>query len=306
VLYTAPSDYLLALASIDGDVLTTGLPYTVSGAWQPCPTGTCAGPDALVAPCTVTGTNGNDLLEGTPGDDVICGLGGNDRLAPGAGQDIVRGGPGTNTLDLRQAEHAATVDLRAGTATGNGTDALFDITNVQGSAFNDVLKGDPFRNVLSGNDGDDDILGFSGDDTLLGGAGNDYFRAGKDDDDVVGEDGSDRISFSDSSMRVRVNLGSGTAAGEGADIIIDIERISGSRFDDFIVGSNGHDVIHSGDGIDTVQGSGGDDAVYGGDDKDYLYGQGGDDDLDGEDGADYLDGGGGEDSCADAVSKKSC
>jgi Ca2+-binding RTX toxin-like protein len=53
---------------------------------------------SLNKPCTVTGTNGADLLQGTPGPDVICGLGGNDTIGGNSGSDIIRGGAGSDRL----------------------------------------------------------------------------------------------------------------------------------------------------------------------------------------------------------------
>ena len=67
--------------------------------------------------CTITGTDGDDVLTGTPRRDVICGLGGDDTIAGldgrdrlfggggadtitgGAGRDVLKGGRGADTLD---------------------------------------------------------------------------------------------------------------------------------------------------------------------------------------------------------------
>jgi CSLREA domain-containing protein len=48
--------------------------------------------------CTITGTNGSDLLIGTPGADVLCGLNGDDLILGGNGNDILRGGKGKDVL----------------------------------------------------------------------------------------------------------------------------------------------------------------------------------------------------------------
>ena len=48
--------------------------------------------------CTLTGTQGADILSGTIGPDVICGLGGDDRLFGRGGEDRLLGGPGNDTL----------------------------------------------------------------------------------------------------------------------------------------------------------------------------------------------------------------
>jgi GDSL-like Lipase/Acylhydrolase family/Bacterial Ig domain/RTX calcium-binding nonapeptide repeat (4 copies) len=57
--------------------------------------------------CTISGTNADDVLQGTPGPDVICGgkgddivygLGGNDTLIGGPGHDALYGGDGDDIL----------------------------------------------------------------------------------------------------------------------------------------------------------------------------------------------------------------
>jgi Ca2+-binding RTX toxin-like protein len=50
------------------------------------------------APCTITGTQGDDVLRGTPGRDVICGLAGDDRIDARGGDDVLRGGAGNDQL----------------------------------------------------------------------------------------------------------------------------------------------------------------------------------------------------------------
>jgi hypothetical protein len=46
----------------------------------------------------VVGTDGSDILGGTPIADVVCGLGGNDRARGQGGNDLVLGGPGRDRL----------------------------------------------------------------------------------------------------------------------------------------------------------------------------------------------------------------
>ena len=55
------------------------------------------GPPPVPA-CTITGTNGSDLLIGTAGPDVLCGLNGDDLILGGSGNDILRGGKGKDVL----------------------------------------------------------------------------------------------------------------------------------------------------------------------------------------------------------------
>lgn len=67
-------------------------------AWAPAPAVALTPPTATPAECTITGTQGPDVLRGTPGDDVICGRGGRDVIIGLSGHDILRGGPGADRL----------------------------------------------------------------------------------------------------------------------------------------------------------------------------------------------------------------
>ena len=50
------------------------------------------------AVCSILGTDGDDVLTGSPFDDILCGLGGNDRLDGGDGDDVLLGGEGNDEL----------------------------------------------------------------------------------------------------------------------------------------------------------------------------------------------------------------
>ena len=51
-----------------------------------------------IGQCTITGTNGDDVLRGAAGNDVICGRRGDDRLSGGKGDDVLFGGRGRDRL----------------------------------------------------------------------------------------------------------------------------------------------------------------------------------------------------------------
>lgn len=48
--------------------------------------------------CTITGTEGNDVIRGTRGRDVICALGGDDTIDSLGGDDLVLAGPGNDSV----------------------------------------------------------------------------------------------------------------------------------------------------------------------------------------------------------------
>ncbi len=102
--------------------------------------------------CTVTGTNGNDILSGTAGRDVICGLGGNDIIRGFGGDDVLRGGAGNDTVYGGDG-----ADRIEG---ANGKDALYGEggnDTILGGAGNDTLRGGPGRDRLDGGPGRDSV-----------------------------------------------------------------------------------------------------------------------------------------------------
>ena len=96
------------------------------------------------------------------------GLGGNDTIT----------GNGNTRITYLNATGGVTVDIAAGTATGDasvGTDTFTGVSQVRGSQFADTLFGDANNNTLDGQGGNDVLDGRGGNDTLTGGGGADTF-----------------------------------------------------------------------------------------------------------------------------------
>ena len=138
--------------------------------------------------CTVIGTNGNDYLEGTSGDDVICGLDGydsidgkdgNDILYGGDGPDIIHGGQGDDTIYGGPGE-----DNLYG---GQGDDTIY------GGGEEDMVNGERGNDILYGGEEADEVYGERGNDILYGDEGPDEIYGGPDDDIIYGGDGNDQI-----------------------------------------------------------------------------------------------------------------
>lgn len=147
--------------------------------------------------CTITGTNGNDVLHGTSGNDVICGLGGFDRLFGEGGNDTLDGGTGYDRADFRYATGGVSLDMGTGTAVGSGdsgTDTLISVSDVIGSKYNDTLVGDAGSNWFFSGPGDDVLSGLDGDDKLRGESGNDNLTGGNGWDRCVQGTGSGIIT----------------------------------------------------------------------------------------------------------------
>jgi Ca2+-binding RTX toxin-like protein len=100
------------------------------------------------------GTNSANDLSGGAGADTLNAYAGADTLSGGAGNDTLDGGADLDTVSYASATGAVTVFLWGSQATGaDGTDAVYNTENVQGSGFADRLDGTNSANDLSGGAG---------------------------------------------------------------------------------------------------------------------------------------------------------
>ena len=218
----------------------------------------------------ITGTSGNDVLNGTPEADLIVGLGGNDTLDGGAGNDSVLGDGDDPYV--------------------GGNDTLF------GGIGDDRLEGWGGDDTLYGGDGDDDMNGdFSfefggGNDQLFGGAGNDSIDGGRGVDLMVGGTGNDTYYVDDAGDVVQ------EAPAEGIDVVrsevtftlgpnienlvlaerfeFDTQAINGTgnELDNTLTGQGGDNVLTGLGGNDTIDGGDGTDtAAFSGDVTSYTF-----------------------------------
>jgi Ca2+-binding RTX toxin-like protein len=156
-----------------------------------------------------------------------------------------------------------------------------------GTSNNDVLDGNSGDDIICGGGGADTIRGMDGNDTLRGEGGSDTLIGGEGDDVLDGGSSSaDFAAFSDSLSPVSASLADGTATGVGSDTMINVESLTGSKFNDTLIGSNANN---------TLSGEGGDDELNGLKGADKLFGAGADDTLRGSPGNDMLVGNAGAD-----------
>jgi hypothetical protein len=101
----------------------------------------------------IIGTEGNDKLKGSYGNDHMFGLGGNDRIRGRQGDDFLSGGAGRDRL-----------------YGGSGNDTLV------GGQGNDYLSGGRGNNILLGGQGNDVLSSRLGSDYIDGGSGQDTAR----------------------------------------------------------------------------------------------------------------------------------
>ena len=117
---------------------------------------------------TITGTSGDDTLNGGNGSDTLNAGSGDDTLNGGNGSDTLNGGSGSDTL----YGGAGSDELNG----GSGNDTLY------GGAGNDELEGGSGNDYLSGGSGRDELEGGSGNDILVGGTGADWLEGGSGSD----------------------------------------------------------------------------------------------------------------------------
>ncbi|NJC40310.1 Ca2+-binding RTX toxin-like protein [Brevundimonas alba] len=189
---------------------------------------------------------------GNAEDNAITGNIGADVLSGREGADSLDGGDGIDTVDYRLAGSGVVLSLADGEASDDGdgsTDILANFENVTGSVWDDDLTGDAGVNVLDGGDGYDRLVGGGGADILRGGA--DY----------------DMVDYSGAAGGVFIKLNTGQAVNDGdgsSDQLISIEDVTGSAFNDIIIGGSIDNYLYGGAGSDVLIGLDGDDLLEGG------------------------------------------
>ena len=116
--------------------------------------------------------------------------------------------------------------------------------------------------VLTGLSVADELTGDDGDNVLDGGRGADILDGGGQPADGLG----DSASYRRAGSGVTVNLLTGRGEGDEAegDVLIDIENLIGSDYDDTLSGDNRDNILLGGAGDDTLAGGGGGDLLLGG------------------------------------------
>lgn len=239
--------------------------------------------------------SGIEGVYGSEDEDILIGDAGDNLFFPNCGNDNIKGGAGVDIVSYALGDFPVSANLVKGTGGdgkrqcryssasgryGEGSDTFASIEGFIGSAQDDVLIGDGTNNALRGG---------AGNDTLRAKAGNDYLEGGLGDDLIDGGPGAyDLADHSEAASPIEADLSSGTASGEGSDILEAIEALRGGSLADHLLGDGFANFLF---------GALGDDAIDGG-----L----GDDGLDGGDGSDELTGGDGTDTCSAGETINSC
>jgi Ca2+-binding RTX toxin-like protein len=203
----------------------------------------------------LSGSAGDDTLEGDGNGNVLAGDTGADRLDGGDGDDVLYG-DGRITIDTHDTGTSGPITTYADVVA-----ALPDAGLVGGD---DTLLGGSGNDALWGGGGHDFLSGDSGDDALHGGDGDDYLRGGAGNDLVEGGAGWDRAAFRDATSGVHVDLniqGIAQDTLQGLDTLTGIEHASGSTFADVLIGNAGDNWLWGEGGADNISAGAGNDLV---------------------------------------------
>lgn len=247
---------------------------------------------------TLTGEAGNDSLDGGAGNDTLnesatADGAGDDTLVGGTGGGV----PDTDVDTVTYSSRPTLAIISALTAGSDGEFGLNendtvsdDIEIITGTAFDDTITaGDTVQTTINGGVGNDTLTGGAMNDTLNGGDGNDILSGGGaeltgsntlnggngDDtfDQTGAADGADICNgnagtdLADYSGRgggdpLTITLGDAVAdgsIGEGDDIKLDVENVTGGAGNDSLTGSTANNIIDGGAGNDDLDGGAGDD-----------------------------------------------
>ena len=232
---------------------------------------------------TLSGSNGDDLIDllagsdsylGLDGNDVIAGNDGNDTIYGGNGDDIIAGGNGDDRIFGEAGND--TIDAGAGISDRifyNQTGGEAITATITSSGGNTGIN---TATVSTATQGTDSILGFErlvGSDNgdritvttaathnnnlfLFGGVGNDTIIDNYRVTSVYADYNSTSINLT-SGISVDLTSGIATDGFGGTDSLVGITAVNGTSFDDTILGSARNDVFRSWQGNDLMDGRGG-------------------------------------------------
>ncbi len=232
-----------------------------------------AGNDSLVGIEGIEGTSKSDTLIGSDADnflygqfgssDSLYGKGGNDYLWCGGGRNDVNGfmsgGAGNDTM-------TAAGDWLGVMSGDEGNDTFFvrngneTVLEQAGQGFDTVISSSSSYTLPDGVERGIIATDLAAD--LSGNAQDNFLRAGAGNNVINGGAGVDRVAYADATAGVTVSLaisGSQATGASGNDMLISIENLAGSSYNDNLSGDAGDNVLLGGFGQDTLTGNGGND-----------------------------------------------
>jgi Ca2+-binding RTX toxin-like protein len=322
--------FVVVVAALAATALLA-VPGTAAAQAQP----TCFGREA-----TIVRGDGNDVVDGTNGDDVIVtgagedrvdGRRGRDRICSGLGDDDVLGRGGADLIDGGWGFDALSGGSGGDQAVGGPVlltrwecigdqwhQVTYDMSTVPATKVDDFNTGQPCsapppppvdraatldNDMVRGGAGRDRLVGGGGNDGMQGDSGNDRLFGQVGDDGLNGGSGNDRIAAGPV-FATRWECRGGT----WHQVTYDQSVTPPAQVADVDTGAPCDSAAPPIDPTDDDAAAGGTgaDLVTGGFGNDVLFGQSGRDRLRGGSGEDVLRGGRGRDSCAQGEATQSC
>lgn len=216
------------------------------------------------------GTDGDDNLHGGAGNDTLYGMGGDDHLFGGSGNDIFYGSLGNDVLDGGAGNDTYYFHY------ANGFDTILNLGSAD--AGSDVIRFGPSltRDMISN-------FQISGDDLMIAFTDGANFDAVYMEGFLSAANGTHILQFDDGSWM------------NADDFRNTSDTYTGSDGNDVYLGTAAANNVRGLSGDDELRGLGGNDRIFGDDGGDKLYGGDGNDVLDGGSGSDEIEGGAGDD-----------
>ncbi|MCB1492329.1 MAG: hypothetical protein KDJ77_11130 [Rhodobiaceae bacterium] len=186
------------------------------------------------------------------------------------GMGLIIANDSDHTGSISLPELGLTTDGRILVSWQHGSDIYTEILDPRDSniqvGFDDVITTGRQEGTanINGTSLADAIYGVDGADTIEGRAGPDFIDGGA---------GNDTAWYVHSGSRVNVQLQYNVALLGDAqgDTLISIENLTGSAYNDTLIGDSGSNTLRGGDGNDVLKGLNGGDYLYGDAGDDWLY-----------------------------------
>lgn len=208
---------------------------------------------------TLIGSDSDNFINSSIGNDWLEGKGGNDWIFAGAGDDRLEGGSGNDELDGWQGN-----DTMIGGAGDDvyHVDSSSDVVTEYADEGIDTVKVRKSSYTLPANVENADLRYYSGPISVTGNSAGNVFIMGTGAQSVNGSTGVDTVSYAYTAA-VSVDLWAGTHSGEAADDYFSgIENLTGSAYDDMLRALGTASVIDGGPGADFMEGRAGNDIYY--------------------------------------------
>ncbi len=208
---------------------------------------------------TILGSDSDNYIGSSTGNDWLEGKGGDDFLFSGAGDDHLEGGAGNDELDGWQG-----ADTMIG---GTGDDdynvnSSSDVVTEYADEGTDTVKVRMSSYTLAANIENADLRYHSGSISVTGNSAANVFIMGTGEQSVIGGAGIDTASYAYTAA-VSIDLWTWAFDGEAVDDYLSgIENLTGSAYDDVLRTLGTASVIDGGPGADTMEGRAGSDVYY--------------------------------------------